>query len=150
MNCVLDSMRKSLNTECRRLSVALVSWIRPSNCFSISCVLDNILWEKSCRKRNNCRDKKQKTFSLYNTAASAYNMKHECFPLRTPESAASDQFVLDFCISSSVQGLSHTCSASPLWLLGPFSIKLDMLVYSVEDHKFYLSILLIERHYNSR
>ncbi len=84
MNCVLDSMRKSLNTECRRLSVALVSWIRPSNCFSISCVLDNILWEKSCRKRNNCRDKKQKTFSLYNTAASAYNMKHECFPTPYP------------------------------------------------------------------
>lgn len=44
-------MRKSLKTECKQLSVALVSRIRLSNCFSISCVFDSILWEKSWRNR---------------------------------------------------------------------------------------------------
>lgn len=43
MNCVLESMRKSLKTVCRQLSVALVSRIRPSSCFSISWVFDSIL-----------------------------------------------------------------------------------------------------------
>lgn len=51
-------MRKSLKTECKQLSVALVSQIRLSNCFSISCVFDSILWEKSWRNRKSCEEKK--------------------------------------------------------------------------------------------
>lgn len=51
INCVLESMRKSLKTECRLLSVALVSRIKLSRCFSISCVLDSIFWEKSWRNK---------------------------------------------------------------------------------------------------
>ena len=58
INCVLESMRKSLKTVCRQLSVALVSRIRLSNCFSISCVFDSILWEKSWRNRKSCEEKK--------------------------------------------------------------------------------------------
>lgn len=56
INCVLESMRKSLKTECKRLSVAFVSQIRLSNCFSISCVFDSILWEKSWRKRKSWKN----------------------------------------------------------------------------------------------
>lgn len=52
-------MRKSLKTECKQLSVALVSRIRLSNCFSISCVFDSILWEKSWRNRKSCEEKKR-------------------------------------------------------------------------------------------
>uniref|UniRef100_A0A8C6S3X4 DUF4371 domain-containing protein n=1 Tax=Neogobius melanostomus TaxID=47308 RepID=A0A8C6S3X4_9GOBI len=51
-----SSMRKSLNTECRQLSVALASRIRPSSCFSISWVLDSILWLKSWRHRKSWED----------------------------------------------------------------------------------------------
>lgn len=51
-------MRKSLKTEFKQLSVALVSRIRLSNCFSISCVFDSILWEKSWRNRKSCEEKK--------------------------------------------------------------------------------------------
>lgn len=58
MNCVLESMRKSLKTECKQLSVALVSRIRLSSCFSMSCVFDSILWEKSWRNRKSCEEKK--------------------------------------------------------------------------------------------
>lgn len=56
INCVLESMRKSLKTECKRLSVAFVSRIRLSNCFSISCVFDSILWEKSWRERKSWKN----------------------------------------------------------------------------------------------
>lgn len=51
-------MRKSLNTECKLLSVALVSRISVSNCFSISWVFDSILWEKSLRNSKSCEEKK--------------------------------------------------------------------------------------------
>ncbi len=58
INCVLESMRKSLKTVCKQLSVALVSRIRLSNCFSISCVFESILWEKSWRNRKSCNKQK--------------------------------------------------------------------------------------------
>lgn len=49
MNWVLDSIRKSLKTLCRRQSVALVSRISPSTCFLISWVLEIVCCENSCR-----------------------------------------------------------------------------------------------------
>lgn len=58
INCVLESMRKSLKTECKQLSVDLVSRIKLSSCFSISCVFDSILWEKSWRYRKSCEGTK--------------------------------------------------------------------------------------------
>lgn len=61
-------MRKSLKTECKQLSVALVSRIRLSNCFSMSCVFDSILWEKSWRKRKSCEEKKQNNKIVMETA----------------------------------------------------------------------------------
>lgn len=77
MNCVLESMRKSLKTECRQLSVALVSLIRLSSCFSISCVFESILWEKSWRKRKSYEAKKkkrncEKSISCTNTISNAH------------------------------------------------------------------------------
>lgn len=65
INCVLESMRKSLKTECKQLSVALVSRIRLSNCFSISCVFDSILWEKSWRNRKSFNQKTNKKKNCY-------------------------------------------------------------------------------------
>lgn len=64
INCVLESMRKSLKTECKRLSVAFVSRIRLSNCFSISCVFDSILWEKSWRKRKSWKNIWEKNIQM--------------------------------------------------------------------------------------
>lgn len=49
MNWVLESIRKSLKTLCRRQSVALVSRISPSTCFLISWVLEIVCCENSCR-----------------------------------------------------------------------------------------------------
>lgn len=78
INCVLESMRKSLKTECKRLSVAFVSRIRLSNCFSMSCVFDSILWEKSWRNRKSCK-MFEKTMSRNNThVTAAQNKVHTC------------------------------------------------------------------------
>lgn len=137
MNCVLESMRKSLKTEWRQLSVALVSRIRLSNCFSISWVFDNIFWEKSWRNRKSCEDKAIKkaavagSLSVHFTSVN-YSSKYptttlpsaisKAFPYFfqfcqilekkkvfwfTPESAARDQLALVCRISSRVQGLSQ-------------------------------------------
>lgn len=125
INCVLESMRKSLKTECKRLSVAFVSRIRLSNCFSISCVFDSILWEKSWRKRKSWKKtfgKKEslKTyFSISNQIKSIQMYKERSLGL-TPESAARDQFALFCRISSSVQGRSHIWAS--FCELGPFVI----------------------------
>lgn len=124
MNCVLESMRKSLKTVCRQQSVALVSRIRPSSCFSISWVFDSILWEKSCRNRNSCKDKHTLRSTSFCNIVKRHCNKWSFDGTNdfTPESAANDQFALFLRISSSVQGLSHICFSSPLWLLGPFSM----------------------------
>lgn len=130
-------MRKSLKTECKQLSVALVSRIRLSNCFSISCVFDSILWEKSWRNRKSCEEKKRTT--KMKTKAKAEHISqtsellgflqhfYDClgkdddellfmWPIAelrkkklwlTPESAAKDQSALLWRISSRVQGLSQ-------------------------------------------
>lgn len=55
MNWVFDSMRKSLKTLWRRQSAAFVSLISPSTCFLISCVLEMVCCENSCKKRSSCR-----------------------------------------------------------------------------------------------
>lgn len=62
---MLESIRKSLKTECKQLSVALVSRIRLSNCFSISCVFDSILWEKSCRNKRSCKENENINVSAF-------------------------------------------------------------------------------------
>lgn len=144
-------MRKSLKTECKQLSVALVSRIKLSNCFSMSCVFDSILWEKSWRNRKSCGGKKTTWRQLHSSFhyTKAQQQLLQSPPLRifpqgfsvysrkddedfvfvnweesfwlTPESAARDQSALLRRISSRVQGLSQIWASFPRGSLLPFA-----------------------------
>lgn len=65
MNWVLDSIRKSLKTLCRRQSVAFVSRISPSTCFLISWVLEIVCCENSCRNWSNYLKNKRTEYQYY-------------------------------------------------------------------------------------
>lgn len=130
MNWVFDSMRKSLKTLWRRQSAAFVSLISPSTCFLISCVLEMVCCENSCRKRSSCRGQGKAALGAAPSAPQRHSRlrsrphRHAHAwprprprprppaPALTPASEAKDQLWLPLRISSSDQGRSHTAAGS--------------------------------------